>query len=270
MKNFVISLATAHDRRQHVKNEFDEQAVSFEFFDAIIPSQVDELATKFQVNIKNANLTQGELACLFSHVSLWQKAIDENLDYIGIFEDDIYLGENVNVFLNSSDWIPDACSLIKLEMFDRYAHMNMQSLIKHHNRVLRKLNQIHLGAAGYILSHQMCIFLLDFIKNYTQEQGIVASDHILFEDCLNIENTNIYQLTPALCAQSDRIYHKNRIFISSLEKDRRIRINNTSNQQKNKPKFKNKIHRETMRIVNQIIGIGRNSYIKLFCHIPFR
>lgn len=265
MKNFVISLTTANDRRQHIKNEFSKQGIDFEFFDAITPLLVDDLAKKFQINIKNANLTQGELACLLSHISLWQKAIDDNLPFIGIFEDDIYLSDNSSLFLSSSDWIPEECRLIKLEMFDQYAHMNIKPLAKHHNHALRKLNQIHLGAAGYILSHQMCIFLMDFIKNYPEEKGIVASDHILFEDYLNLPDTNIYQITPALCAQSDRIQQET-TFASSLEKERRIRLNS----QKSTAKYKNKIHREIMRVVNQIISLGRNSYIKLFCYIPFK
>lgn len=32
MKNFVISLKSAKERREHINNEFDEHNVNFEFF----------------------------------------------------------------------------------------------------------------------------------------------------------------------------------------------------------------------------------------------
>lgn len=268
MKNYVISLTTASERRAHIAQELGKQSIPFNFFDAITPTQVKDLATKFQINIDNANLTQGELACLFSHICLWQKAIDENLDYIAIFEDDIYLGECADKFLLNSDWIPSECGLIKLEMFDKYAKMSLTPLLKYENRVLRQLKEIHLGAAGYILSKEMCLFLMDFSKNYPQ--GIVASDHILFEDCLK-SRQDIYQLVPALCAQSDRIKIHN-VFSSSLEKDRRVRLNSATHISKQKKSLTvtGKIHRELKRIYHQTSTLTRKIYLVLFCNISLK
>lgn len=268
MKNYVISLTTALDRRTHITQEFGKQTVPFTFFDAITPTQVDALAQKFNVNIADANLTQGELACLFSHICLWQKAIDDNLDYIAIFEDDIYLGENSQSFLTQSDWIPKQSTIIKLEMFDQYVTMNRTAITHYQNRVLRSLQNIHLGAAGYILSQQMCQFLMQFIQHYPQ--GIVASDHILFEDYLK-ENQPIYQLVPALCVQSDRIDHQTKVtFTSSLEKDRRVRFNNIVSEKKQKRSISQKIHREISRLFSQFKNIFKRAYLVLFCHIEFK
>lgn len=270
MKNYVISLTTANERRTHIIHEFGREKVPFDFFDAITPAHVDALAQKFNVNIADANLTKGELACLFSHICLWQKAIDENLDYIAIFEDDIYLGENAEQFLTKTDWIPSQSTMIKLEMFDQYIKMNYIPIIHYQTRVLRTLQNIHLGAAGYILSQQMCKFLMQFIQHYPQ--GIVASDHILFEDYLK-GSKPIYQLVPALCVQSDRINHQaKKIFTSSLEKDRRVRFNNIVNEKKQKQKLSipQKVHREINRLYSQFTNIFKRTYLILFCHIKFK
>lgn len=264
MKNFVISLKTATTRRQHITQEFDKQSIQFEFFDAITPSQVNTLAKKFNINIQDADLTQGELACLCSHICLWQKAIDENLDYIAIFEDDIYLGENADQFLNQSDWIPNQCAMIKLEMFDQYVNMTYKPIAEYQNRKLRQLKQTHLGAAGYILSQQMCIDLMQFIQNYPK--GIIASDHILFEDCLH-ENKAIYQLNPALCVQSDRLHHQSDMILhSSLEQARRERINKSIT----KPSIPKKIIRELKRLLNGAYTFFPKMLIKIFCKVNFK
>ena len=101
MKSFVVSLKTAVDRRTHIENQFMQQGIDFSFFDAIEPQQVEGIAAQLAIRIDNSHLSQGELGCLFSHILLWKKAIDENIDYVAIFEDDIYLGQHAKADLPS-------------------------------------------------------------------------------------------------------------------------------------------------------------------------
>ena len=58
-------------------------------------------------------LSQNELACLLSHVSLWQKAIDEKIPAIAIFEDDIHLSQDAELFLKDSNWLSH--DIVKIE-----------------------------------------------------------------------------------------------------------------------------------------------------------
>ena len=91
MNNFVISLKSATERREHINNEFGKHNVSFEFFDALTPDTAREYAKNLGINPDTTNLTPGELACMMSHIAIWKKAINENLSYVTIFEDDVYL-----------------------------------------------------------------------------------------------------------------------------------------------------------------------------------
>ena len=261
LKNYVISLANAHERRTHVTQEFGQKGVNFEFFDAITPEQINDLAVKFGLNITNANLTKGELACLFSHVSLWQKAIDENLDYIAIFEDDVYLGENADYFLNDDGWIPEECEVIKLEKFSNYCSTKKTPIIIQ-ERQINIIKEMHLGASGYILSQNICQYLLGYINN---SNPIIAVDHILFENILNDNTHKIYQMKPALCIQSDRLHSVQKVFKSTLEDDRRIRINKLII----KPNKSQKIRIEIMRIFKQIRSIIPNIKRKIFDGLEF-
>ena len=87
MYNYVISLTSADQRREHIKQEFAKKEVDFQFFDAITPEVALVLVENMGLNYNNDYLSQGELACLMSHVSLWKKVVDKNLPYIVIFEE---------------------------------------------------------------------------------------------------------------------------------------------------------------------------------------
>ncbi|MGO1513314.1 MAG: glycosyltransferase family 25 protein, partial [Psychrobacter sp.] len=76
MKNFVISLQSATERREHINSEFGKHNVNFEFFDALTPDTAKDYALSLGLNLDSISLTPGELACMMSHVALWKKAID--------------------------------------------------------------------------------------------------------------------------------------------------------------------------------------------------
>ena len=59
-------------------------------------------------------MCDAEIACALSHIVLWNFVLENNLDYINIFEDDIYLGENAKELLKI-DYIPEDTDILKLE-----------------------------------------------------------------------------------------------------------------------------------------------------------
>lgn len=73
------------------------QQIEFQYFDAIEPHQIEGTLQNIGVELKNCSLTKGEIGCFLSHVSLWKKIIDNNLSYMAIFEDDIYLGSKSSI-----------------------------------------------------------------------------------------------------------------------------------------------------------------------------
>ena len=261
MKNYVISLKSATARREHISNEFGKQNINFEFFDAITPNEIQETAQALGLNVSDTELTVGEIACLLSHVSLWKRALDEQSDYIAIFEDDIYLGENSDYFLNNINWIPKDIDIIKLEAFSKKVKIAYKSLSQSFNkRRLYKLNGIHLGCAGYILSRNSYEELIELSMNY---QKMVAVDHIVFEEYVKISMNNICQLNPALCIQSDILNNNEKeIFISNLEKERRKRFDIKMSDEKQKISFKDKIIRECVRVLRQFIKYYEHRGVK--------
>lgn len=50
--NYIISLPTAIQRREHIKQEFGKQDIPFEFYDALMPSeQLNQLIQKYLPNL---------------------------------------------------------------------------------------------------------------------------------------------------------------------------------------------------------------------------
>lgn len=249
LANYIISLASSVDRRKHIDEQFSKEDIRYHFFDAVTPQSSNEVAKKLKINTENADLTAGEIACFLSHISLWQKMLDDGLDYIAIFEDDVYLGENIASFLSQDNWIPKDTHIIKLEMFDKNILMGFAVKILKKGRRLKQLYGCHLGGAGYILSAQAARLLLEYVR---ENQPIIAVDHVIFEDIVEKQILPVYQLLPALCIQSDRC-DVGAILESNLEHERRKRLDKKFHiEKKIKMEFKAKMRREVLRIWMQI------------------
>ena len=220
MQNHVISLTTATDRRQHIIQEFTKQNIPFKFYDAITVSQLTEVSKALGLRLaESERLSPIEKACFLSHVCLWQKIIDDNLEYMSIFEDDIYLGENANNFLTDNQWILDNLidmDIIKLETALEKTHCSEKE-INYGERCFLKLENWHTGAAAYIISNKGAKTLLHQIRSLN-EKDYVPIDEMIFDKFL--PRISVYQISPALSIQSTFLEADNPTLASDLEAGR--------------------------------------------------
>lgn len=258
MNNYVISLTSAMDRRKHIEEQFGKQDITFKFFDAITPDQIDTTSQYLNIDLmSNAKLSEGEKGCFLSHVYLWQKMLDENIDYLAIFEDDIYLGENACLFLKNHNWLCNY-DLIKIELFDEKCELGVKCTYLQDNRHLRLLFGCQVGMAGYIISQKTAQLLLNYIRKQNPV-NLSPIDHIMFEFFPQENLISIYQMLPALVIQSDRyakfFSYNGTILNSQLENERMsFRENNplTIFYTKRKLTISQKIKRELTRPFIQI------------------
>lgn len=242
MQNYVISLKSALERRQHIELEFSKNNIEFNFFDAITPDQAQQIAENLFPMCDLTYLSPVELACFISHIAVWQKAKSENQKYFGIFEDDIFLSKDSAQFLKSSDWISQDCKVIKIETFLEKVFLSGPTL-NVFDRKLQRLNFKHFGAAGYILSVDAVDLLIRYIQN---SKKIVPIDWYLFLTPIEDNAFQVFQLVPAICIQ-DKILNEDGMFDSFLE---------SSRVQFEAPKLKlnvsQKIIRELRRVLFQL------------------
>ncbi|WP_436872409.1 glycosyltransferase family 25 protein [Acinetobacter haemolyticus] len=255
MKNYVISLSNESQRREHINTEFGKERIEFEFFDAITPVTLSKTALDFGINTENTDLHPNEISCVLSHMVLWKKAIDEQLDYIAIFEDDIYLGEHAQFFLKNSFWLPERSEIVKLETLYRKVFVSRKDdvLALEHQRKLMVLNGPHMGAGGYILSRKAAEQLLSFTIKLKK---LIPIDHIIFRAYPEALNEKVYQLSPALCVQDVILTNGMTNFPSSLEEVRNIRKG--ENKIKKKLSLVAKAKREFSRPFLQVFSFIQN------------
>ncbi len=245
MKNFIISLKNAHDRRLHIKEQFESNHIAYEFFDAINATQIDTAAKKLNISIQNTRLGKNEIACFLSHASIWQLAVDHNYPYVCIFEDDVYLGEDSEFYLNNIlEWKPDDAHILKLEVYNDVIKVDERfKSLAVGDRKLVKLATKHTGCAGYIITLETAHILLNMVRSY---KGLIPVDHIVFGDFLHNYEANIYQIVPAICIQSQH-YEGAKPLISYLESERKDRYGTPINNKK----ALNKVVREGKRLIKQ-------------------
>ena len=247
MNNFVISLTSATDRREHITHAFQQQVIDFLFFDAVTTDQIDSISEELQVQVSRQYLSPIEIACLLSHLKLWQLMITQSIPYIAIFEDDIHLSKNASSFLNDFLWIPNGTEIIKLEMFhDKIARQYF------HKKIVKDLSleillEPHVGTAGYIISIGLAEKLLQQLR---KKHITLAIDHILFTQLLK-SNTNIWQMNPPLCIQDNRLNKNNGSLPSQLESQRKKHLHPAPFQAKSQFTLAFKIKRELIRPVKQ-------------------
>ncbi|ENX53185.1 MULTISPECIES: glycosyltransferase family 25 protein [Acinetobacter] len=250
MKKFVISLSTAHERRAHICSEFGKKSIDFEFFDALTPEPAALFAQGLGLNTDEYTLTKGEVACFMSHVFLWEKIISENIPHMAIFEDDIYLGENVKEFLADDGWIEPDWHLIKIEEFTPKVVLGtkLKEFMSQPQRAMFDLKSKNLGTAGYILSLSGAKQLMSYIQSLDK---LIALDHLMFESLIKDQILSVSQMKPALCIQDVTLYStKDSVkFASHLYKERQVRM------KYNKKSGVDKILLELFRVFQQIKNI---------------
>ncbi|MCH7314659.1 glycosyltransferase family 25 protein [Acinetobacter sp. ANC 3882] len=256
MSIFVISLDSAAERRKHIDAEFKNNLVDFSFYDAITPVTSDEAAKSVGIDLdRRGDLTKGEVACLLSHIMLWKKIVDLDLDYMAIFEDDVYLGKDIQGFFNNFSWIPSDVHVIKLEVFDKKVDLSFFLKLSKNGRSLYHLKGMHLGGAGYILSKAAAEH---YLKLITEMPKLVPVDHILFGRDVKKGKYKVYQITPAICAQDFYLNDKYHNFGSHLEEDRAVRHKAEKLvrlKQKQNMSLSLKIKKEALRLLFQILKL---------------
>lgn len=248
LKNYVISLTTATNRREHITSEFGKQGIEFEFFDAITPNLVEQLCQDFNIDLFNSQgLSPTEKACFLSHIAIMKKALDDNLPYISIFEDDVYLGKNAHLYYCDDDYLQNSnIHFLKPEVTNPIRKLDRkQAVYLPDNRIAYPLQEFHLGTGNYIMSR---IAIQEFLSYIQQLSGnkMLPIDNLLFDNFM--QKMNIYQLTPAVCIQECILYPETTQLSSVLEQERKHR-------QKNKPK---------RTLSQKIKGELSNAYRKTF------
>lgn len=98
MKTFVVNLKRSLDRRKYMQTLLKDFPYPWEFFEAVDGREIKNLNEVYNekkaIHFYGKALTRGEVGCALSHLGIYKKMIDENIDKALILEDDIILEKN--------------------------------------------------------------------------------------------------------------------------------------------------------------------------------
>lgn len=96
---FVISLATAIDRRACMRSHLDALGLQYEIIDAV---RGDALSQPYRQEVNPArNMSDGQIGCYLSHIHIYERLIEQQIPVALILEDDTVLHPSVKAIVNS-------------------------------------------------------------------------------------------------------------------------------------------------------------------------
>ena len=116
-KIFVISLVTSQDRRSSIKKQLNQLGLDFEFFDAfngkaLSDSQLNKYNPKASIMASGREMTPAEIGCALSHITIYEKIINEGIERAVIFEDDSIINKDFLKILKNWEKIPADWELV--------------------------------------------------------------------------------------------------------------------------------------------------------------
>ncbi len=154
MHVYVINLARRPDRRAFMQAQADRLDLQLDFIDAIDAqsptANLDEIEVRSGLH---GQMSKGDLACTLSHRKFWRLFLETGEPYAVVLEDDAILSDDCAGFFATSDWVPAAADVVKLERYGRPRPMFMDrepqpALSRHVGRFYGKCA----GTAGYVVS----------------------------------------------------------------------------------------------------------------------
>ena len=177
MKVFFINLAHREDRLKFILTQLKkvEPVLGKKIF------QSSKLFNHRRYKLENRqNLVPGEVGCAQSHINIWQKIVDHDLEYALVLEDDVYITNEIQDLLSDYQLISQF-DYLKVDdcHFHDYRNINSDDLLKHgienyEGKIYREIkgatfsafecDPVPYGAGGYIISKHAAKNFLEISK----------------------------------------------------------------------------------------------------------
>jgi glycosyl transferase, family 25 len=208
----MLNIKRAKDRKALMSEQLKSKNIDANFFEGIDFKETDKKV--LEENCLGfgpwGEIQDREMACTASHAKAWKRFLESDSDICLIMEDDIYISEELEKWLNDLSWWPTEAEIIKLECWVEKINGKGKILLEnpgksHLNRKVKKLLTRHMGAAGYLLTRRAAEKLIKSVP-----LNMVA-DHILFNMNASkiAKNMEIYQVIPALIIQGNEPKNSN-------------------------------------------------------------
>ena len=187
---FVIGVKDSV-REYRIKKRFE--GLNYEYFYGVNGTEVDK---KYYEN-KGSKLTYGQLGCSLSHVNLYKKIVDEDIEVALILEDDCVFNENLKNFKKYYESLPKDWDIV----YGGFLPMSNVNKANYDN-LFYKVKPSYNSSVGHICGTHCIIINKRFAEkmyNFNKD-GLYTADGA-FTEFLKQEDANMYAFVPAMANQ---------------------------------------------------------------------
>lgn len=152
---FVINMQGSEKRWMKLSHRLTELGINAQRFPATIgkelsKEEIDEwYSCKKNKQRHHRDLTLGEIGCYVSHMRIWQKMVNENINHCLVLEDDLFIEKQLTSIIELSKTL-DGWDLIKLSDNRDFPFIDTKKL--EYNCTLGNYLKAPNGTQGYLVS----------------------------------------------------------------------------------------------------------------------
>ena len=198
---FVINLARQVERKRRMQALVAAAGVEPVFVEAVDGSKLGASAMlPWRRNDKRALLNAGEVGCLLSHVSVWERIVREGIDHAVVLEDDLVISPTFRQILLRIGDLPDF-DLLRLETDRSPIVFRHECELEIAGHCVHKLLRGATRTGGYAISRRGAHRLLANFNDFEQ-----AVDVEMFNPRRSVvDRLDMLQLVPAICVQAELV-----------------------------------------------------------------
>jgi glycosyl transferase family 25 len=198
MKIFYINMARSPERRAFMEEQFARLGLETERFEVLTPSSLtDEDRLLYCDRSRSVWMTEAELCCNYSHISIWRMLTERGIDRALILEDDVKLSTGLPDFLSNLKEINADYPIVRIETLGLPARISNVPVHVASDAVLRRSYHHDAGSAGYIITKQAAAVLAE-----APEARTTLVDGLLFNPFGRLGGfLKVHYADPGLCIQ---------------------------------------------------------------------
>lgn len=196
MKFYVINLDRSPDRWNHIAQQFANLGLSPTRIAAIDGKCLSVENANCYVSGRHSPLKNTEIACFLSHRCCWQAICEGEDDYAMVFEDDVFISNQLLSFLKTDIWKKNL-NLLSVEKFYSPLKVRPKPILSDREFSVYRVVDDNPGTGGYLLTKKFAKCLLEQSEDFCH-----LVDSFMFSPRRIIAaKYGSFQLNPALCTQ---------------------------------------------------------------------
>ena len=154
---FVVSLPDCIDRRASIQNSLDDLQIPFEFTNAIdgrngLDSSYEPEVDRQGTEREGPSMSDAEIACALSHIQVYRRIVQNDIDWALILEDDAIPTPDVRTFIGNRHY--EDADLTQLHFNrTRVSRLGRKHLFGSYSSYLRTKFKSP-STAGYVISNR--------------------------------------------------------------------------------------------------------------------